>query len=123
MVGNLMVILHNFLDILIATSIFFVWVIRYQNIVKEFKEWHLPDWLRDLTGIFKLTFASSLILGLKTPDLSIVGAVGVALLMVCAQIVHLRAGTQIMRRLPSLALLALSLISGFFSASGGLGTN
>lgn len=118
-----MVILHNFLDILIATSIFFVWVIRYQNIVNEFKEWHLPDWLRDLTGIFKLTFASSLILGLKTPDLSIVGAVGIALLMGCAQIVHFRAGTQIMRRLPSLALLALSLISGFFSVSGGTGPN
>ncbi|MEI8026918.1 MAG: DoxX family protein [Pseudomonadota bacterium] len=118
-----MVIVHNFIDILIATSIFFVWVIRYQNIVSEFKEWQLPDWLRDLTGIFKLTFAFSLILGLKTPYLSILGAVGVALLMGCAQIVHLRANTQFFKRLPSLALLALSLISFFFSFSGSMGTN
>jgi hypothetical protein len=118
-----MEVLHAFLDIFIATSIFFVWVIRYQNIVNEFKEWGLPDWLRDLTGIFKLTFAFSLILGLDNSHLSILGAIGVAFLMGCAQVVHLRAATGIMKRLPSLALLALSLASAFLTASGRLGVN
>lgn len=118
-----MVILHQFLNILIATSIFFVWVIRYQNIVAEFKEWGLPDWLRDLTGIFKLTFAFSLILGPKNSHLGILGAVGIAFLMGCAQMVHLRVGTGIIKRLPSLALLALSLVSAFLTASGQLGSN
>jgi hypothetical protein len=116
-----MAIAHNIIDILIATSIFFVWVIRYQNIIAEFKEFQLPDWLRDLTGISKMTFALILLLGLDTPQLSIVGSIGIALLMGCAQAVHLRSGTAMFRRLPSLALLALSLTSAYFTVSGGLG--
>ena len=45
------------LKILVGVSILFVWVVRYHNIVEEFKLYHLPDWLRDLVGILKITFA------------------------------------------------------------------
>jgi len=41
------------LQALVATSIFFVWVVRYGNVVEEFKHYGLPDWLRDLVGILK----------------------------------------------------------------------
>ena len=34
-------------------SVLFVWVIRYDNIIKEFKQYELPDWLRDFVGILK----------------------------------------------------------------------
>lgn len=113
-----MIIALKFFDILIATSIFFVWVIRYQNIVVEFKEYQLPDWLRDLTGIFKMSFALTLVLGLDSPAMSIVGSVGIALLMACAQAVHLRSGTTMFKRLPSLALLSLSIMSAYFTING-----
>ena len=46
------------LKILVGVSILFVWVVRYHNIVEEFKLYHLPDWLRDLVGILKITFAN-----------------------------------------------------------------
>lgn len=46
-----------------ATSIFFVWVVRYNNIIQEFKQYGLPEWLRDLVGILKLTFSLLLLLG------------------------------------------------------------
>ena len=46
------------MKILVATSIYFVWVVRYENIVKEFKEFDLPEWLRDVTGILKMSFAT-----------------------------------------------------------------
>ena len=42
---------------LVTGAIFFVWVVRYQNIVEEFKLYGLPSWLRDLVGILKLSFA------------------------------------------------------------------
>ena len=42
---------------LITGSIFFVWVVRYQNIIEEFRLYGLPAWLRDLVGILKLSFA------------------------------------------------------------------
>ena len=46
--------MHNLtisLQALVASSVFFVWVIRYANIVQEFKQYGLPDWLRDLCEI------------------------------------------------------------------------
>ena len=93
---------------LVATSIFFVWVVRYNNIIKEFEEYRLPSWLRDLTGILKLTFATMLLLGQHDHYLTLLGALGIAALMACAQVVHARASTSAARRLPSLLLLSLS---------------
>ncbi len=96
------------LKILVATSIFFVWVVRYKNIVKEFEEYAIPAWLRDLTGILKLTFAAMLLAGQQDKDLTVVGSVGIVALMACAQVVHARAGTSAARRLPSLVLMVLA---------------
>ena len=98
------------LKILVATSIYFVWVVRYDNILKEFKEFRLPDWLRDLTGILKMTFAAMLLFGTLDPTLNIVGSLGIAGLMICAKATHFRCGTPAFRRLPSLILLASSLV-------------
>ena len=45
------------LKTIVAGSIFFVWVVRYREIIEEFKVYELPTWLRDLVGILKLSFA------------------------------------------------------------------
>jgi hypothetical protein len=103
------------IKILVATSIFFVWVVRYKNIVKEFEEYDIPAWLRDLTGILKLTFAAMLLAGQQDRDLTVLGSVGISALMACAQGVHARAGTTAARRLPSLVLLILAGIIAFCS--------
>ena len=98
------------LQALVAASIFFVWVVRYDNIIKEFQHYRLPDWLRDLVGILKLTFALLLLLGIERQPLAIVGSLGIAGLMGCAFVVHLRVKNPVFKMLPSLTLLALSLI-------------
>lgn len=98
--------------ILVATSIYFVWVVRYDNIVKEFKEFGLPDALRDLTGILKMSFAAMLLFAGNDGRLLAIGSLGIAGLMLCAQATHFRTGTAAFRRLPSLVLLILS--SGIF---------
>ena len=103
------------IKILVATSIFFVWVVRYKNIVKEFEEYGIPGWLRDLTGILKLTFAMMLLFGQHDSYLALLGSLGIAVLMACAQVVHIKAGTATARRLPSLILLTLSLVIAFDS--------
>ena len=36
------------LQIITATSILFVWVVRYENIITEFQQYQLPAWLRDM---------------------------------------------------------------------------
>ena len=96
------------LKILVGVSIFFVWVVRYQNIIEEFKLYHLPDWLRDLVGIFKITFA--VMLQTTSAYLVLLGSGGIALLMAAALITHFRMKTSYVKRLPSVALLFISLL-------------
>ena len=96
-------------QVLVASSIFFVWVVRYDNIVSEFRQYGLPDWLRDLVGILKLSLAALLLIGIQRPVLATAAGWGIAFLMLCAFAVHLRAHTPVPRRLPSLALLLLGL--------------
>ena len=97
------------LQALVAASIFFVWVVRYDNIIQEFKQYGLPDWLRDLVGILKLTFALLLLLGIQRASLAMIGSLGIAGLMGCAFAMHLRVKSPVFKMLPSLTLLALSL--------------
>jgi uncharacterized membrane protein YphA (DoxX/SURF4 family) len=97
------------LQALVATSIFFVWVVRYGNVVEEFKHYGLPDWLRDLVGILKLTFSLLLLLGIERPVLAVAGGLGIAVLMVGAWFTHLRVRNPLFKMLPSLILLAVSL--------------
>ncbi len=98
------------LQVLVAASIFFVWVVRYNNIIQEFKQYGLPDWLRDLVGILKLTFALLLLLEIQRASLAMIGSLGIAGLMACAFVIHLRVKNPVFKMLPALTLLALSLI-------------
>lgn len=98
------------LQALVAASIFFVWVVRYSNIVVEFQEWKLPDWLRDAVGIIKLTLALLLLIGIDRGPFAIGGGIGLSLLMVAAFTTHLRVKSPIIKMLPSLTLLVLSIL-------------
>ena len=98
------------LQALVAASIFFVWVVRYDNIIQEFRQYGLPDWLRDLVGILKLTFALLLLLGIQRASLAVIGSLGIAGLMGCAFVMHLRVKNPVFKMLPSLTMLFLSLI-------------
>jgi uncharacterized membrane protein YphA (DoxX/SURF4 family) len=116
--------LTNCLQCLVAAAIFFVWVVRYENIVTEFKSYGLPVWLRDLIGILKLTFALLLVVGIERPFFAVVGALGVIVLMAGAVVTHLRVKSPMLKMLPSLCLLACSAVIAWINYhiwnSGGL---
>jgi len=101
------------LQALVIASIFFVWTVRYQNIVEEFKHYGLPDWLRDLVGILKMTFALLLLIGIERQLFAVAGGIGIATLMACAFATHLRVRNPLPKMLPSLALFTFSLIIAF----------
>ena len=103
------------LQALVAASVFFVWVVRYANIIEEFKHYGLPEWLRDLVGILKLTFSLMLLIGIERAPLAVVGALGIALLMAGAVFTHLRLKSPLFKMLPSLTLLAVSLVISYFN--------
>ena len=105
--------MHNFtisLQALVAASVFFVWVVRYANIVQEFKQYGLPDWLRDLVGILKMTFALMLLIGIERSPFAVAGGIGIAALMGAAFVTHLRVKNPVFKMLPSLTLLVFSVV-------------
>jgi len=98
------------LQALVAASVFFVWVVRYANIVQEFKQYGLPDWLRDLVGILKMTFSLMLLIGIEQRPFAVAGGIGIAALMGAAFITHLRVKNPVLKMLPSLTLLVFSVV-------------
>ncbi len=104
-----------FLQVFVAASIFFVWGVRYANIIEEFKQYRLPDWLRDFVGILKVTFATCLLVGIGRPRGAIVGGVGIALLMAAALVTHLRVKNPLLKILPSATLLVLALVIAYLN--------
>ena len=98
------------LQIVTATSILFVWVVRYKNIIQEFEQYNLPSWLRDMVGIFKLSFAIMLLIGIFDERFKIIGAGGILLLMIAAFLIHLNVKNPIYKTLPSITLLSFSVI-------------
>jgi len=93
------------LRILVFSSVVFVWVVRYNNIVEEFRFFNYPNWLRDLVGIVKLTFVSMLMT--DNAHLIKLGAGGIVILMVAAVMTHIRVKNPLSKMLPSMTLCAL----------------
>ncbi|QPJ62419.1 MAG: hypothetical protein G3M70_11275 [Candidatus Nitronauta litoralis] len=94
------------LNALVFGSIFFVWVVRYQNIIEEFRLYKLPDWLRDLVGILKLSFA--LMLHSTNLHVNLVGSSGLVILMASALITHWRVSNPFKKMIPAICLLTIS---------------
>ena len=94
------------LKVLVAVSIFFVWVPRYDNIIAEFKKYNYPDWLRDMVGILKLTFALMPILNDRL--LILTGASGLILLMFAALGTHFKVKNSIKWMFPAIAQIFMN---------------
>ena len=103
--------LIELLKVITLVSVLFVWVIRYDNIIQEFKQYELPSWLRDFVGIMKIICV--VLINFSTPNLSKLGAVGLALLMAAAMFTHLRVKNPLYKMLPSTTLFSISLVLYF----------
>ena len=111
-------ILIDSLKIITGVAVFFVWVVRYDNIKKEFIDYDLPNWLRDLVGILKISFA--IMLQLQNEQLIIIGSVGIVILMSGAVFTHFRIKSNFRNILPSITMLIISLIILLSSIQSGL---
>ncbi len=96
-------------QVIIACSIALVWIARFPNVVKEFHEYGLPDLVRSLVGAAKISLATLLVAGIWYPRLVLIPAVLMALLMLCAQIAHVKVHHPWQKYAPSFALLLLSI--------------
>lgn len=96
-------------QIVVALSIVYVWVFRFDNIVKEFKQYGLSDLTRTMVGATKIALSTLLIAGIWYPSLLLIPSLIMAFLMVCAQYFHFKVSNPWHKHMPSLFLLALSL--------------
>jgi len=102
-----------FLQVLIAASIWIVWVLRFDNIVKEFNQFGYPVWFRSLVGALKISLATLLVAGIWFPPLVFYSAASMAMLMMGAQATHFRVKNPVSKFVPSFVLLALSIVVAY----------
>lgn len=96
-------------QLVIALSVGYVWIFRFDNIVKEFKQYGLSDLTRTIIGASKIALATLLVTGIWFPTLVFIPALLMAFLMVCAQFFHFKVKNPWSKHLPSLLLLVASL--------------
>ncbi len=96
-------------QLIVAVSIIIVWVFRFDNIVKEFKQYELSDQMRTIVGATKIILATLLVVGIYHKELVLIPALIMAFLMISAQYFHFKVNNPWQKRMPSLFLLALCL--------------
>lgn len=96
-------------QLIIAASIIYVWVFRFDNIIVEFKQYQLSDFIRSAVGAAKIALATLIVAGIWYPALVFVPSVGMGFLMLSAQYFHFKVKNPLAKYLPSFFLLLLSL--------------
>ncbi len=96
-------------QIIVAAAVIFVWVFRFDNIEKEFKQYGLNDQIRTLVGATKISLATLLIAGIWYPALVFIPAVIMGFLMIAAQYYHFKIHNPWNKHFPSLFLLLLCI--------------
>lgn len=93
--------------IIVAASVYYVWVFRYLNVVKEFNQFGLSDLTRSFVGATKISLAALLIVGIWHPELIAIPSALMGLFMVAAQYFHFKIKNPFIKHIPSLILLIL----------------
>ena len=56
-------------QLVVSLSVLYVWVFRFDNIIKEFKQYGLSDLVRNIVGASKISLSALLIAGVFYPGL------------------------------------------------------
>lgn len=96
-------------QLIVSISVFIVWTFRYENVEREFKEFGYSNLLRNIVGALKISSSTLLIAGIWYTDLIIFGSISMSFFMLCAQISHFKVNNPIIKFMPSLIFLLMSL--------------
>lgn len=94
-------------QIIVAASVAYVWIFRYDVIIKEFKQFGLSDLTRTFVGASKVSLATLLITGIWYTSLIPIPALLMGLIMLAAQYFHFKIKNPFIKHLPSLILFIL----------------
>ncbi|MEZ7838524.1 MAG: DoxX family protein [Flavobacteriales bacterium] len=105
----------NLMLITLGLSVAYVWVFRFDNVVKEFKQFGLSDLTRNIVGATKISLATLLIMSIWYSSLVLIPSILMGLLMLCAQYFHFKISNPFIKHLPSLILLVLCAFTAYSS--------
>lgn len=94
-------------QLVVAVSVLYVWIFRYDVIIKEFKQFGLSDLTRTFVGASKVALATLLIAGIWFPQLIAIPAAFMGLFMLGAQYFHFTIHNPFVKRMPSLLFLLI----------------
>lgn len=109
------------LKLIVGLSILNVWLVRSKkptpfrggsakNITEEFEAYGLPVWFMYAIGGAKVLLAVLLIASIYFPQVEAIAAYGIAFLMLGAVGMHFKVKDPLMKSLPALTFLVLSLM-------------
>ena len=113
-----MEILKIILQLIVGLGILNVWLLRFNkktvyrggnagSMKEEFKAYGLPETMIYIVGFIKVTFAIMLIAGIWVESLVDPAAIGMAVMMLGAIIMHLKIKDSFKQTLPALTLLVI----------------
>lgn len=113
-----MILATTLINLIVALTLLNVWLFRFNKKTKyrggnansmndEFKVYGLPSWFMYLIGIFKITLALLLIIGIWAYQINIYAYTILSLLMMGAIIMHFKVNDPIIKSVPALSLLTL----------------
>ncbi len=119
-------IVRSIIQVIIAIGIYNVWIFRLAkstkwrgghstNMQEEFAAYGLSRTIMFIVGALKIFFATLLILGLFYPQLVRPAALGLAILMLGAIIMHIKIQDPIKKSIPAIIMLLLCLFVAYFS--------
>lgn len=104
------------LQFIIAISILNVWVLQYAVIKEQFREFQLPDWVRNAVGAAKGVFCIMLIAGIWVWQLAVAGSIAIGVMMLFAILSHIRAKDPFPKIFPAVVLFVLCFLVAIISA-------
>lgn len=102
-----MINLTTFVLIIVAASVYYVWIFRYFNVIKEFNQFGLSDVTRNFVGASKISLAALFLVGIWYPNFIAIPSIFMGLFMIGAQYFHFKIKNPFIKHLPSLILLIL----------------
>jgi phosphoglycerol transferase MdoB-like AlkP superfamily enzyme len=101
------------LKIIVTVSILFVWIVRYDNIKREFMDYKFPSWFRDFIGILKISF--SLMLHSNYSQVVLIGSFGILTLMIGAVFTHIKNRSIFRKYIASVAMFIICSLIFYFT--------
>ena len=94
-------------QLIVAVSVLFVWVFRFHNVEKEFKQFGLSVTIRSAVGASKIALSTLLLVGICQPCYVFYSAILMAFFMLSAQYFHFKLKNPLLQRIPSFIFLNL----------------